>query len=309
MISILIFQKALPKYRDFLWSALQNKYVVNFYNSTPENWKINDERSLGWNLYSVGIFDGSVKQFAMLIRGFKYVRRRIAFTQLSRTSVIHKLIHEVYLILFFDHILFYYEHERNGIFFSKLVKKSSSFNNTVECSVPRFGQSEKIGDFLFLGRNTKKSELGFLVDCFIRSGVKDKLHVVGCDDFLNSKFENILFHGEEYLNERIERIAKSCNYFIYAGDVGLSIVHAIKLNLVPVIHSEMSSHMPEAKAVIELFPVLLFNRGDRESLVNLIKLCSHNHLYFDFSAAHSLFATEIVIDSFCRTIDNLSDEV
>lgn len=89
---------------------------------------------------------------------------------------------------------------------------------------------------------------------------------------------DVVFHGKIYDNQQISEISKKSRYGVYPGDAGLSVVHYMSLSLIPLLHSDLISHMgPEPSYIINKQNGLTFDRGSVDSLVNVLSENTKDH--------------------------------
>ena len=294
---IYVYQFIYPKYREFLWNSLINEFPnkVFFY----DKWNLllcSLFKRLFKNISHIVLTDGNPKLFLfhLLIRLNPFTTS-IAFTQLSRSKFyLKRLIGVIYLTIFFDKVLFYYEYEKNialnmiGIdkfdYFNNTVKNIS--NNSIKKNINKINNRSN-NAVLFLGRNTAKSQLNLLFDSLKILKKEITIYIVGVnrEDFHNqlekiSPNVEVLFFGTIYNGLEIQEIALNCNYAIYPGDVGLSIIHYAKLGCMPIVHSDSTFHYPEyySYKCINNFPTISFNRNNPESLAKALDSISNKKL-------------------------------
>ena len=210
----------------------------------------------------------------------------------------------------FDKILLYYEHEKRLIPFTSLRIKSFGINNTIADWPFSVQNSVDPRSILFLGRYTEKSKLALLLEAAVEvKGIE--VHIIGVQsDDLPAHFRknNFYFHGKTDDLVGIQDLAASCTYFVYPGDVGLSIVHAVKLGLIPVVHADLDAHMPECRAVAKEFPVVYFQKDDRESLSNILTLLLETKptaktKEWLASRGRKVFSEEVMISNFVKAVE------
>jgi glycosyltransferase involved in cell wall biosynthesis len=285
-LRILIIQNQLPPYRDFLWDGLKKNFDLFLAESDSDTLILDDGSITSFRNYKFDfyfdclIINGGIREIKKAIfYKIKYRAKKVfAWTQFvgKNKSLVSRLIKSIYLKIFFDHTLLYYEHEKNLIPFKFLKKHCSGLNNTITdwAYLPPVNKIKN--SFLFIGRNTHKANLSLLLEAALK--VNDiTVHLIGVNaDEILTKYhvDRFIFYGEILDHELIENLAKDSAYFVYPGDVGLSIVHAVKLGLVPLVHSKMPDHMPECRAVCESFPVITFEKGNCESLSNFLNILS-----------------------------------
>ena len=165
-------------------------------------------------------------------------------------------------------------------------KKYDFFNNTVQNisidfikeNLDKIYKSSK-NSVLFLGRNTSKSKLNLLFESLKIIKKELKIYLIGInrDEFENqlkdiSPKVELLFFGPIHDAFEIQQIALNCNYAIYPGDVGLSIIHYAKLGCLPIVHSDYKSHYPEyfSYKCTKNFPTISFERNNPESLAKAL---------------------------------------
>ena len=110
---------------------------------------------------------------------------------------------------------------------------------------------------VFCGRFTNKSNLSLLIDSLPSLHNVDTVHIIGEGDLKSSlidRSKNISFQAKLVwhdftVNEKyIASIFNSCRLYVYPGDIGLSLIHAMNYGLPCVVHSSFSKHMPEITA-------------------------------------------------------------
>ncbi|WP_394155662.1 glycosyltransferase family 4 protein [Loktanella salsilacus] len=123
---------------------------------------------------------------------------------------------------------------------------------------------------LFIGRLTDKARLLVALEALAQEQIGHiVLHVIGGGDHqdaLQAKATNlgignrVIWHGGMTDEARIAKVANRCRAFVYPGDVGLSLLHALSYGLPAVLHDHTASHMPEIAALRpgengETFPI------------------------------------------------------
>ena len=213
----------------------------------------------------------------MIIDGLRafnlYLKYKFIFKPLKIIAISHflgvkkfayKIIREIYLTLLFDKILLYYDHEMRQICLNYLKKKCIGFNNTVDAGPINIKEMTKYEPvrFLFIGRYTKKSLLEPLLS-FASTNKNFILDIIGVEKHeVNAKFhaKNIQFFGHVNDPILISKISIKSQFFVYPGDVGLSVIHALKMGLVPILHNNQRFHMPEGVVALQNFPCFQFPR-------------------------------------------------
>lgn len=213
-----------------------------------------------------------------------------------------------------DAILFYTDAEveqyKNDRMASKSNKHVTALNNGVN-DVPirqyrrPYNASERERAFLFIGRLTRKANVALALRALARLGDKaPALHVVGDGEEagelkalsatlgLSSK---VYWHGATTDEELIGRVANRCRAFLYPGEVGLSLVHAMAYGLPAIVHNERRLHMPEIAAFKDGVTGRSFSYEDDVSLAaGLCDLIDRND-YLD--ELHEAVAS-VMVDSF-----------
>ncbi len=323
MKNLLIIQEELPAYREFLWDNLRENFNLYLADTKNDKLILPSNESVKFSTYVFNVKIDCLAQNSGIKDALKSIHhilkyrasRNIAITQFvgRRKGGFSRLLKGVYLYLFYDHILIYYDHEKRFFPFKKLSKKTTSFNNTVaDWNFQR--QSQKIkNDFLFIGRFTEKSNLSLLLDAVLNED-EITLHLVGVtENEIPFKYKNNRIHAYGSINDlsKIAEIAENCLYFIYPGDVGLSIIHALKLGLIPVIHSSLDDHMPEARAAVTKYPVIFFQKNDRQNLQLILKLLANlepsNTCMKIFDSAQKSFSQKTMSQNFINAINGFQE--
>lgn len=131
-------------------------------------------------------------------------------------------------------------------------------------------------DFLFVGRLTHKSNIKLLINALVFSKNNYKVNILG-DSQINSNFfkklayknkvENrIIWHKFSSNEIAISNLFNSCKCFVYPGEVGLSIIHAMSYGLPAIIHNNNLHHNPEHSAFINKKTGLFFEENNARSL-------------------------------------------
>ncbi len=319
MKTVLIIQKELPGYRSFLWQGLRK--VFNLYLADesanqlilPDGSVTSFQDHVFTKQLDCLVLNAGIREF---VQAFRYVRKYrplavFGWTQFvgKNKNLLARLLKSLYLMIFFDKIMLYYEYEKNLMLFTALKEKSVGLNNTIADLPLPVQEDIDPGSILFLGRYTDKSKLMLLLEAALEiKGIQ--LHIVGAkiDEFpVHFRKKNFHFHGKIDDLERIRDLTASCTYFVYPGDVGLSIVHAVKLGLIPVVHSDLDKHMPECRAVAQALPVVYFQKNDRCSLSNILTLMleikpSGKTKKWIATQGQKIFAEELMISNFVNAV-------
>lgn len=206
----------------------------------------------------------------------------------SGTSKKHRFYLRMLLAKFADSMLFYTDAEiaeyREGL--GKDDKRPiSAINNGMAIEpIAKFRQPfdarARPKSILFVGRLTDKCDLELLVRALASDNLQDvRLEVVG-DGPARARYVElaehlgvsgrISWHGGTTDEERIAAVANRCRIFVYPGAVGLSVIHALGYGIPAIINNDRWTNYPEAAAVCDGRNGRLFEKGDVESLTDVI---------------------------------------
>lgn len=176
-------------------------------------------------------------------------------------------------------------------------------------------------ELLFVGRLTPKAGLSLLVQALALPQMEGiHLHVVGEGE--NSAAvhaaaeaagisKRITWHGMSTDEQVIGAIANRCRLFVYPGQVGLSLIHAMAYGLPCIVHSDRWRHMPEIAAFEAERTGRSFAPDDAEDLANVIaKAIDDPDLLNCFSArcikiTNASFNTSNMADRFMSLVKRL----
>lgn len=195
------------------------------------------------------------------------------------------LLRRLYLNIF-DGLLFYMEFEAHQFQRLRPDAITGYLNNGMPLAAGfddgfkrLFNRSNK-HNLLLVGRLTQKSNVRLVVEALellAKLNISYRLDIVGIEqdeyeNFYDSKVKTsgIFFHGAIDDFDLIKNISKRCSFFVYGGDIGLSLIHAFALGLPVIIHDDFEKHMPEARAFEPEINGFLFRRGSVDSLVSLL---------------------------------------
>lgn len=188
-----------------------------------------------------------------------------------------------------DAILFYTDAEVDA-FGSDAVLRGrarcvAALNNGIDIEPIRqlrrtYSAAQRDPALLFIGRLTSKARLDLGLEALaLLSKAAPVLHVIGDGDqraMLQARarelgLENrIVWHGALTDEARIAEVANRCSAFIYPGEVGLSLIHAMAYQLPAIVHNRPSLHMPEIAAFCDGETGLSFAYGDAHALAQTI---------------------------------------
>lgn len=138
-----------------------------------------------------------------------------------------------------------------------------------------------IKSLVFIGRLTKKAELDFLLKALSKTKSGCILNIIGSGEKelelkelaagLNIS-HRVNWFGSKFNENDIAKIMLCSHAFIYAGSVGLSLIHAFNYGLPAIVHDEREHHMPEYSAFENNINGFSFIRGDVEDAAKKIDL-------------------------------------
>ena len=148
---------------------------------------------------------------------------------------------------------------------------------------------------LFVGRLTAKAQLWLGLEALQQLGEEaPTLHVIGEGSekgYLIKLSEDlgltdkVVWHGTITNEASIADVANRCRGFVYPGEVGLSLIHAMGYGLPAVVHDQKRRHMPEIAAFRDGLTGLSFQHGSASSLAKAIhSFLTNDDLLNGFSA-------------------------
>jgi len=181
--------------------------------------------------------------------------------------------------------------------FPKMIKKDriSYMNNGLNLQKITnlrsiYNADKRENAVLFIGRFTDKANFNLLIKAFESLKINPVLlHVIGFS--LNLNHKNIIFHGPENDESKIAKIANRCKIFVYPGDVGLSIVHAMYYGLPSIIYNRKKSHMPEHCYFKDNRDGLTFKYGDYKDLANSIESLLNNSMLLNQFSSNAIYSS------------------
>ena len=131
---------------------------------------------------------------------------------------------------------------------------------TIAARRKKYIPHDREDSLLFIGRLTKKANLALALDALQALGAHaPHLHVIGEgkeEATLKSRAaalnlnDRITWHGGITNEDEIAAIANRCRAFLYPGEVGLSLIHAMAYGLPAIVHHDRWRHMPEIAAFV-----------------------------------------------------------
>jgi len=215
------------------------------------------------NIWQVWLIIVSTKILCRKLILWTQVREKVNF---NIKNILKRLV-----LKLSDCILVYTDVEMENLPISAR-KKSISLNNGLDCElIAKYRQKyqKRPNRFFSIGRNTDKSKFDWLISAFEKTNFE--LHIIGVSEQeIRSCQPNIFFHGVITREEDIAKIANSCAGFVYGGNVGLSLIHAMAYGLPPIVHSGLEKHMPEIAAFQELSSRYTFREDDNNDLLRVL---------------------------------------
>lgn len=186
-----------------------------------------------------------------------------------------------------DAILFYTDAEvarfhADGWFHAGPV---AALNNGIDLTEIRklrraYDPDTRGANLLFIGRLTEKAQLGLVIEALAEPVlVNAHLHVLGGGEAeillrkqaeLRGVADRIIWHGGTTDEKRIANVANRCAAFVYPGQVGLSLIHAMGYGLPCVVHRNRQRQMPEFSAFEDGRTGYTFDEGSSGSLAESI---------------------------------------
>lgn len=134
---------------------------------------------------------------------------------------------------------------------------------------------------LFIGRLTPKADLAFALYALaaIPEEIRPTLDVIGDGEERSRlavqatelNLENyVKWHGAITDEHEIAKIANCCRLFVYPGEAGLSLIHAMAYGLPAVVHSDRWKQMPEFAAFEDYVTGRSFHREHVSSLAGIL---------------------------------------
>lgn len=135
-------------------------------------------------------------------------------------------------------------------------------------------------NLLFIGRLTEKARLELMIEAMARPSLSDVyLHIIGggaqeaklrAQAQATGVASRITWHAGTTDENRIAEVANRCAVFIYPGQVGLSLIHAMGYGLPCVVHGDRLKQMPEIAAFDEGNTGHSFDEGSAVSLAQSV---------------------------------------
>lgn len=210
---------------------------------------------------------------------------------------------------FADALLFYTDDEVKAYRSDPLVYRGkhmlAALNNGIDLEPIRVRRKSYRADsrepaLMFIGRLTAKAELGLGLRALAHIGSPELVfHIVGDGEMrqdLQAQAESlginqqVVWHGATTDEDRIAAVANRCSAFLYPGEVGLSLIHAMAYGLPAIVHDHGKRHMPEIAAFGDGITGWRFRHGDAGSLAATIEALMADKPELDRLSSGSLSA-------------------
>ncbi|TVL01646.1 hypothetical protein AYI82_21845 [Shewanella algae] len=223
-------------------------------------------------------------------------------------------------------VLLYTDYEKSKIG----IKNCYALNNGLDSSeIERAIRSAnfersyvtRIKSLVFIGRLTEKAELTLLLKALSKTKSECRLNVIGSGD-KEPEFKRLVadlniehrvnWFGPLFNEDEIAKVMLNSHAFIYAGSVGLSLIHAFNYGLPAIIHSDREQHMPEFSAFENEINGLSFSQGDFCSLAETIDSffsMSNNEQQFLSSNAKNTIVQSYNVDDMVQRFNKVIIEL
>jgi glycosyltransferase involved in cell wall biosynthesis len=182
-----------------------------------------------------------------------------------------------------DALLFYTDAEVNRFHADGWTHPGpvDALNNGIDLTEVRslrrpYNAAQRTRNLLFIGRLTEKAQLRLAINALADPILENvHLHVIGGGSEESSLrlqanklnvSDRITWYGGTTEEARIAKVANRCAAFVYPGQVGLSLIHAMGYGLPCVVHDQPLHHMPEIAAFEDGATGKTFKEGDATAL-------------------------------------------
>jgi len=226
-------------------------------------------------------------------------------------------------------VVFYVDSEidrfRSSLNYCRHIPISCSLNNGIDISNIKelrlkYDSRERDIDFIFIGRITKKASVDLIIEAINQVNNKVMLHVVGdgplkpymiekAKDF--GLLDQITWHGTVDDERSISKLMNRSKVFVYAGGVGLSLIHAMAYGLPAILHSSSANHMPEYEDYEDRVTGFSFEYNNVRSLGEVMTFALSDPIKLNQMSENAMrkigpdFTTEGMAQRFTTLIDNL----
>jgi glycosyltransferase involved in cell wall biosynthesis len=182
-----------------------------------------------------------------------------------------------------------------------------------------YSAADRPKHILLIGRLTDKAEIPLLLDALSHPDCqKVVLEVVGGGPMAKDLqaraasqglASRVVWHGGTTDEAVIARVANRCRAFVYPGQVGLSLIHAMAYGLPAIIKSGRRANMPEAAAFTPEETGLSFTGGDAGNLAQIISTLVNDEERLDsmskraYAITSASFNTEDMVRRFKEFIE------
>lgn len=191
-----------------------------------------------------------------------------------RTALRLALAHSAHGLLFYTDTEVHQYHLRTAFRDRRPVHALNNGIDTEAIHLLRdiYDPSARARAFLFIGRLTKKAGVCIVIEALAHPAAAGiQLHVIGDGEegarlkalaFGRGVSDRIYWHGGTTDEAKIAAVANQCRGFVYPGEVGLSLIHAMSYGLPAVLHDDPLVQMPEYAAFSGGETGCSFRRGD-----------------------------------------------
>lgn len=207
-------------------------------------------------------------------------------------------------------ILVYTDKEKSSLNFPRVFALNNGLDsNEIRKAITISNAIERSFDdkfyLVFIGRITKKAQFDTILNALKYTNNNIHLNVIGDDHncvYYKSLSQTlgvsdrIHWYGAIFDEHIIAKIMVSSHAFIYAGSVGLSLIHAFNYGLPAIIHSNSKNHMPEFAAFEDGYNGISFEENNESDLG-----CKIEQLYMFDKAKYinmSNNAFKTIVDSY-----------
>ena len=175
-------------------------------------------------------------------------------------------------------------------------------------------------DLVFIGRITDKSNFILLLHALSKVVGNIHLNVIGTSENINkykkeaekiNVSSKITWYGAVFDDIAITKIMMNSHAFVYAGSVGLSLIHAFNYGLPAIIHSSSKYHMPEYAAFSNGINGFNFIENNEESLSKVIddmsKISDAEYKVLSLNALRTISTTFNINDMSQRFLKLIED--
>jgi len=280
-------------HQGFLSCFIRGRYDVAFVTANPRNIAL-------WFFLILAF----LKRVPVLLHGQGLYNK-------SPIRSMNKILY-VILLSFSNRYLCYTELSRLSLgwlpkrLYAKVVVVENAIYNHFPV-VPSEKEFSELSDVLFVGRLREGVGLENLADAILSLDCNRsvRLHVVGeGENFERYKNlysdvpDRIIFYGSIYDDKEISKLSKICLVGCYPGRAGLSVVHYMSMSLIPLVHSDIKSHMgPEPSYIMNGYNGYTFDGYDSDSIENALRKLMATTPDSKFEVASNAYLTYVDLNS------------